>query len=64
MKSYFNSALPEEYIAMLTNRMTDALSASLLSDSKLSVLLCGCAVVFSFWMLPEREGPIQAVAVE
>lgn len=64
MKSYFNRALPEGYIAMLTNRMTDALSASLLSDSKLSGLLCGCAAVFSFRMLPEREGPIHAAAVE
>ena len=48
---------------MLTNRMTDALSASLLSDSELSGLLCGCAVL-SFRMLPEREGPIHAAAVE
>lgn len=49
---------------MLTNRMTDALSVSLLSDSKLSGLLCGCAAVFSFRMLPEREGPIHAAAAE
>ena len=49
---------------MLTYRMTDALSVSPLSDRKLSGLLCGSAAVFSFRMLPEREGPIHAAAVE
>jgi len=44
--------------------MTDALSVLLLSDGRLSGLLCGSVGVFSFQMLPEREVPTNAAAAE